>query len=349
MNVKNVLLILSGAAMVTAFSFMACKSSDKSSQQPVNKDSVAVTVDSSSVPTVLTDSTRVILKYRVHPGDVYNFHETVHSLSHGTFNKSPSQSTEESSYNFSIRIVRTLPDSSIQIMMTYDSINVKVQTDNKMRQFRSGDANQMHDPAYLIYATLIQAPILVTIGNGGDITRVDSLDAIVEKILAGDPHKDSLPPEVRVQLANQISDGAVKAIVQHVFSHFGTEPVAKNGTWASHFQSTADVFPTDNVITYTLSDLSTAGPMRSATFTSDLKVKVLKTKINDSTAAVSFKGGSFSGTASTQVDLVHGITMHKTARMEITINITAVGHGAYASNVGDIKKTTIRETMLERL
>ena len=349
MNMKKVFGMVFAVAAVTSFSWVACKSSDKSGQQPVNKDSVAVTIDSSNVPTVLTDSTRVVLKYRIHPGDVYKFHETVRSESHGTFNKNPSRSTEESSYHFSIRMVRTLADSSIQVMMTYDSINVKVEADGKMRQFRSSDPNQMHDPQYLIYATLIQSPILVTIGVGGEISKVDSLDAIVDKILAGDPQKDSIPPEARIRLSAQISDGAVKAIVQHVFSHFGTDPVAKKGIWESRFSSTADVFPTDNVITYTLQDLSNAGPMRSATFTSDLKVKVLKNVINDSTAAIRLKGASFVGTASTQVDLVHGITMHKTAHMAVTISLTAVGHGQYANNVGDISKTTIRETMLERL
>jgi len=224
-----------------------------------------------------------------------------------------------------------------------------VQSYNKMAAFRSGDSTQMHDPQYVIYASLLHVPIGVTVSKGGDIVKVDSIEGIVDKIIASDAHKDSLPPGIREQMLAQISDGGVKAIVQHVFSHFGSDPVVKNATWTSVFQSMADVFPTENVITYTLSDLSNSGAGRSATFQSDLKVKVMRTHIDDSTASISYKGGKFVGTATTQVDLVRGITIRKSARMEVSMGVSAVGRGAFSNNVGEIKKTTVRETILERL
>lgn len=352
MTIIRMMIVLIGVAAGSAL-LTGCGNKDQQqAQQPV-RDSLAAGVmpmDTSSIPAVVNDSSLVLLKYRVLPGEVYHYLETVASHSEGTFNNVPSNTKEDSKYYFSLRMQGVQADSTLHAIFTFDSVVVIMESPQGARMFSSKDSTQMNDPQYALYSKLIGVPLPLAVSPGGEILRVDSVGGIADNILALNPNKGQpLPPNARESLIQQITDGAVKSVAQHAFVHFHTAPVGKDSQWVSRFNSMADVFPTENTIQYTLKEFKQSGTSRSAVIASKLGVQVTTKKMEDSTASVALKDAKFGGDATVEVDIVRGLTIRKQARMMLSMEISAKGRGDFASRMGVIKKTMFHETTVERI
>jgi len=346
----NICLI--GVAFVV---LIACNKQGNQPGAQAGQDSTAAkaAIDSAAaIPSNLTDSTKVRLAFRLHPGEILRYKEVTRTISEGKFNNFPSSAKDEMTSYFALKIVSMDSGGSFKAILTYDSILYSMQGDRGAMSFTSNDTTLKNDPRYAQWNYMIGVPIPITVSPVGEIVEVDSMKPIVERILALQPEEErrKLPPDAADELSQQMEETSVKGVAGNVFLTMPGKEITQDSTWSKQQSGAVDnLFPTINTTTYKISGYATQGARRMAHIEMALNVQILKKQAGDSTATVTLRNGSVTGEGSADLDLYRGVLSNKTTHIVISESLSSVGHGQYAAGKGDISKNITIETTLQAI
>ncbi|MGE5497791.1 MAG: DUF6263 family protein [Syntrophothermus sp.] len=120
----------------------------------------------------------------------------------------------------------------------------------------SYESGKLQDPKelarYVDYEAVLNNPFYFRMNPKGEILEVYRVDKIVDKYLEIQGIKDSVNNEQKRQFQGNISEGALKPLIQQVFRTLPKNKVAKDSTWHFDYPSRMGVFDIKNIAQYKL-------------------------------------------------------------------------------------------------
>jgi len=325
----------------------------KKQAQPENQNGgqdsshTASGIDTTVVPAHLTDSTKINFALRMKVGDMFRYKAIIAKTASGTFDGTPSSEKDESDWYFSLKVSSVNKDSSITVFLQYDSIMYRMSSDQNSVNYSSNDTTTRDDPNYMNWNGLLGLKFPVTISSSGEILDISGVEPVADRIFESRKQdKSKLAPEIPGQVVQEITETEIRAVVGHIFLPFPGKEVSKDSMWTRHSSSMVDAFPANTTITYMFAGF---GAGRSAKVNSTMNVAITEHQVGDSTALLSLRNGSVTGTSAAELDIDRGIVKSKDSHITVSLDYSAVGRGKYASGKGKIKKSISSEVIIQML
>lgn len=334
--------------------------SGSDSTQAAAKDSLAEETIGEAVEAEKDE--RYSLRLTPKAGDVYSYSVT-RSQSRTT---EGFKSTQEETYDFSLRVVSVNDDKSMVLGMTYNRIRAKAtapapKADSTGRQpirdsaggvrlfeqtitFDTQGKNDV--PGGERYRAFVGRETLVTLGNDGKVQDVANVDPILNATLKElKVSGDTLNPRA-LDMAKQGIRFEIGTLVSLLFFQLPPDTAVAVGASWSQTDSIpiAGGLPAKTTYTYTLSGLREAGDERLAEVNAVLKTQasIPKKSIDNEYISMKIESVNVTGSGQTIVSTANGFPVSK--KSAIQAGMSGVGSAKQGPDKGKTEKVTYKES-----
>lgn len=192
----------------------------------------------------------------------------------------------------------------------------------------SYESGKLKDPKtiarFVDYEAVLDNPFFFRMSPKGEILEVYRVDKIVDKYLQIQGLKDSVNNEQKRQFQGNISEGALKPLIQQVFRTLPKNRVARDSTWHFDYPSKMGVFDIQNIAQYKLINFEKMqNDNKLAVIEAGLKiVSKGKNKVSDRGVNYNFKNPEASGNGRIYFNFTKGCVQNSKTSTKMNMSVT---------------------------
>lgn len=291
------------------------------------------------------------MAYNVRTGDAFSYKVTQVNQA----NTDDRRLRESTTYYYTKRISKVLPDSLITFSIRFDRIDmsrtlpVMDSTGKTVYQtvmYSSADSTDKRNPAFAHFNALIGHTATMVITPRGDIVDITNVKPVAEKIAR--LRKDSLSAAEQEFLEREIAVNAYAMVHIQEFQVYPKQPIGAKRTWtATHQAPLAGIFPTENIVTYHLDNIIDMRGREVAEITATLDSRITKKKLTNSFGVAELKSGGMTGGSRHLVDIEKGFTIFK--KYNLTVDVVMSATESKSKQTTTSKQQTTSDITVELL
>lgn len=259
------------------------------------------------------------LKYAPAPGDVFCY--KISQLEINDFaNEFTGKQLLEFFYTKKVKFIK--PDGNAVCALRFDSIRIFIRGPNmdsskinekyKEIKYNSNDSASRNNPKFAQVNMVVGETVEVTISQDGELTSIDSVNKIVDKIFK---YPGVNPrPEDRPDITKNVKFMSFQMPLQNELLRYPPKPLDSARNWKYRYESVLlGMFPTKNDITYTLKQIKEMNGRKVAEIVAVAVTKVLSTKKDGPNGVdyVELKNSKITGSGKNLIDYEKGFSIYR--------------------------------------
>lgn len=235
---------------------------------------------------------------------------------------------ENQTYFVYTKTIKSNKDGLIQFTIKYDSIRSKSITPaiggmpGNTISFNSANDADMKNEKFNMFSSLIGNEVTITMTKAGKIEEVSGITPIINKFLRD--KKDSIPPQQKEQLSEQIKYGLFGQMVIQELQSLPDSVLGSDMTWTRTVpQELPPYFVAQSNLSYKISDVSMLNDLKVAKIDANLsgKIELIKTK---QPLPITIENGVVKGSGSSLIEAGTATTLRKQNTIIMTLKANAV-------------------------
>ncbi|MCX6149836.1 MAG: DUF6263 family protein [Ignavibacteriales bacterium] len=250
------------------------------------------------------------------------------------------------SYIFELNVTDVDADKVMDIKINLSSVNLTADANGQKITYQSGTKmDSLQRLKFLEYEAVVNNPFAIRLDQKGEILEIYRVDKIVNKFLTLQGLKDSVTIEQKKQFQTNISETALKPLIQQIFRTLPKNKVGKDSTWTNQYTTRLGVFEIDNIAKYKLTDFAKLNDERLAVVDAGLDIVARgKNKVSENGVNYDFKKPEATGSGTIYFNLNKGcIEKSKTSttlKMSLTMNMPKTPRGPMKATRNDFMLNT---------
>lgn len=216
-------------------------------------------------------------------------------------------------------------DKIMDIRVTVKSVKLDGDANGQKMSYESGKlADPKQRVRFVDYEAVLNNPFSFRMSPKGEILEVYRVDKIVDKYLEIQGLKDSVSADQKRQFQTNISDGALKPLLQQVFRTLPNGKVAKDSTWHFDYPSRMGVFEIANIARYKLINFEKLGnDNRLAVIDAGLQIIPKgKNKVSQNGVDYDFKNPEASGGGKIYFNVTRGLVQNSKTGTKFNMSVS---------------------------
>ncbi|MEI7812131.1 MAG: DUF6263 family protein [Ignavibacteria bacterium] len=217
-------------------------------------------------------------------------------------------------------------DKVMDIKVTVKSIILHAEANGQKVNYESGKITDPKEKLkYVEYESLLNKPFFVRVNPKGEILEVYRVDKIVDKFLEMRGVKDSVTSEQKKQFQNNMSEGALKPLIQQIFRILPDKSIAVDSAWNYSYGSKLTVFEVKNTNKYKVLGFEKLNDDRLALISASLELSAKgKNKFSEKGVDYDFKTPEAEGSGKIYFNFTKGyVQSSKTSsRIRLSTSMT---------------------------
>lgn len=335
----------------TAFSLLwiGCGKKDQNANKPVN----SAKMDSTGTLQTSKDDAPpkdVSLDYNLKKDQHLSYKLTVISsqMQSLTTNSTVKQDVKQTlTYLIDMDVKDVDADKVMDVKLNVKSVKMDAEANNQKVSYQSGTLKDKTErQKYAEYESLLNNPFSFRMNPKGEILEVYRVDKIVEKFLDLRGIKDSVSGDQKRQFQQNMSERALKPLVQQIFRSLPAKQLAVDSTWQFSYPTPiTPVFGFDNITKFKLLGFEKLNSERLAVINAGLELRTKgKNKYSEGGVNYDFKNPEAQGAGKIYFNLAKGcIQSSKTSSkvmMKATINAPKTPKGPMKAIRNDVIENT---------
>ena len=231
-------------------------------------------------------------------------------------------------YLLNLKPVEIDDDSSIQFTCNFYSVKVDANVNGRTFTYQSGvTTDSLEITKYSEYEALVNNPFNIRTSKIGEIIEVFKSDRILKRFLELKNLTDSITTDQRNTLREQITEGAIKPVVSHVFKRVSEKPVGKDSVWKYQQPMTPLlIFQLQSTNIYKVNSIGTFKNHKVAEIDANLDVKITgDTETNQQGFSYHFKKPEVEASGKIYFNLDDGLVQKSRVKMKFAMSYTMEG------------------------
>ncbi len=315
--------------VLAAFLFVGCGNKSEKNED-VKKPQDNFQYDTSDVKTTPVENPNesFLLRYNFEKGKDYKYRITNISEDHQTIkaDTTVSQNVKQTIiYLVNLNLNSTDQDSVNEFNCTISSVKLDADANNQHFSYQSGVTKDSAElDKYVEYEALINNPFALRISKTGEILEIFRADKIVSKFLDMKGFADSVTTDEKLQLRQNIVDGAIKPLMVQLFRQIPENQTAKDSAWSfTQPPSQFMVFKMQNTYKYKITGLEKMNSDKIAVINATLDTKVEgKTKITERGANYEFEKPKTTANGKIYFNVTNGMLQKSKTQTTVDVSFT---------------------------
>jgi len=227
-------------------------------------------------------------------------------------------------YVFDFDVVDVDAEKISEFNVTISDIKVEVTANNKKFTYKAGTPVKEEDKKNFVeYEAMYNTPFRIRIDKIGEIVEVTRINKIVDNILKLQGVNDSVTVQEKQQFATNLSESAIKPLVQQLFRRTPTQKINTDSTWVFKYPSNLMVYKVENTTVYKVKSFQKMNDKLIANI--DLNLQTIWTgnnTANDRGIAYTFGEPKISGSGNILFNVDRGLVQKSETGTKLEISVT---------------------------
>lgn len=217
-------------------------------------------------------------------------------------------------------------DNVMDIKATIKWAKLDQEANGQKLAYESGKLKDPKEIARFVdYEAVLNNPFSFRMNSKGEILEVYRVDKIVDRYLEIQGLKDSVNTEQKRQFQGNISEGALKPLIQQVFRTLPKNKVAKDSTWHFDYPSRMGVFDIQNIAQYKLVNFEKMQNNDNKLAVIEAGLKIVpkgKNKVSDRGIDYDFKNPEAQGSGTIYFNVSKGCVQNSKTSTKMKMSVT---------------------------
>ncbi|HEX2867894.1 MAG TPA: DUF6263 family protein [Ignavibacteriales bacterium] len=217
-------------------------------------------------------------------------------------------------------------DNTMDIKATIKWAKLDQEANGQKLNYESGKLKDPKEIARFVdYEAVLDNPFNFRMNSKGEILEIYHVDKIVDKYLEIQGLKDSVNAAQKSQFQSNISEGALKPLIQQIFRTLPKNRVAKDSTWHFDYPSRMGVFDIQNIAQYKLVNFEKMQDNDNKLAVIDAGLKIIpkgKNKVSDRGIDYDFKNPEAQGSGTIYFNLTKGCVQNSKTSTKMKMSVT---------------------------